>query len=60
VKWIVFSAVDLYFGLIIVSTMINSKTPSPERIRRLRIAEKIIVACLIAHAVALVVMWLRR
>jgi len=50
--WIVFTAVDLYIGLVILKTM-QPSTP-PQKQKRLKRAERVIVVLLALTAVAFV------
>lgn len=56
--WIVFTAVDLYIGLILLDVMAGS-LPAEKR-RGVGVAKKIIIALLILLGVALVVVLARR
>lgn len=56
--WIIFTAVDLYIGLVVLKAMAPSVPP--EKQRRMVVAEGAILAGLALCAVALVVKLLRR
>jgi hypothetical protein len=56
--WIVFTAVDLYIGLIVLDTMIPS-LPAEKR-RRAYLAKKVVVISLVALVIALAVVLIRR
>jgi len=55
--WIVFTAVDLYIGLVVLKAMAPSVPP--EKQRRMVVAERMILIGLAVCAVALVVKLLR-
>jgi hypothetical protein len=42
--WILFAAIDLYIALIILDVMARSGSVPPEKMRRLAIAKKILIA----------------
>jgi hypothetical protein len=56
--WIVFTAVDLYIGLVVLDAMAPSLPP--EKQRRLVLAKKVILASIGLLAIAFVYTWLRR
>jgi hypothetical protein len=56
--WIVFTAVDLYIGLVILDTLIPS-LPA-EKCYRANLAKKIIVVLLVLLAIALAAVLIRR
>ncbi len=51
--WIIFTAIDLYIGLVIIKSLEPSLTPAKQR--RAAIAEKVIIGSLIVCAAAIVV-----
>jgi Mn2+/Fe2+ NRAMP family transporter len=51
--WIVFTAVDLYIGIVVLKTM-ESSVP-PEKRKRLKIAERVVLVLLGITAVAFLV-----
>jgi hypothetical protein len=56
--WIVFTAVDLYIGLVILDALVPS-LPA-EEIPRIKLAKRVIVALLVLSAIALVVVLIKR
>jgi hypothetical protein len=56
--WIVFTAVDLYIGLIVLDTLIPSLPP--EKRKRANVAKKIVVVLLVLLAIALAAVLMRR
>jgi hypothetical protein len=56
--WIVFAAVDLYIGLIVLDTLIPS-LPAEKR-RRASCARKVIIGLLVLLAIALAVVLMER
>jgi hypothetical protein len=56
--WILFAAVDLYIGLIVLETLAGSL--SPEKRGRAIVARKVIIASLVLLAIGLVVRIWRR
>jgi hypothetical protein len=56
--WILFTAVDLYIGLVVLDAMAPSLPP--EKQRRLAVAKKVIVASIGLLGIAFVFAWLRR
>jgi hypothetical protein len=58
VWWTIFTAVDLYIGLILLETMAPSVPP--EKLGRLKAARKAVIALLALSAVVLVFQVVRR
>lgn len=58
--WIIFTAVDLYVGLVIIDLLARSQSLTPGQQRRAAIAKKLIWAGLAGLAVALAVKLVRR
>jgi hypothetical protein len=56
--WILFTAADLYIGIIVLQAMAPSLPP--EKQRRLRVVEKVIWVCIAVLAVAFVIKVWRR
>jgi hypothetical protein len=56
--WIIFTAVDLYIGLVVLKTMASSV--SDEKKQRMAVAEKVIYAGLVLCVVAIVVKLAKR
>jgi len=56
--WILFTAVDLYIGLIVLDTLIPSLPP--EKRDRAKVAKKIVVVLLVLLAIALAAVLIRR
>jgi hypothetical protein len=56
--WIVFTAVDLYLGLVVLDTLIPS-LPAEKRNRAIY-AKKVIIGLLVLSAIALVAVLIRR
>jgi len=56
--WIVFTAVDLYIGLIVLDTLIPS-LPAEKRCRA-HLAKKVVVVSLVLLAIALAVVLIKR
>jgi len=56
--WIVFTAVDLYIGLIILDALVPS-LPA-EKVPRIKSAKKVIIVLLVLSAIALVVVLIKR
>jgi len=56
--WILFTAVDLYIGLVVLDAM--APGVPPEKQRRLAVAKKAILASIGLLAIAFVCVWLRR
>jgi hypothetical protein len=54
--WLVFTAVDLYLGLIALDVMARSEAIAPEKLPRLAVAKKVVIASLVVVAVLLVMM----
>jgi len=52
VWWILFAAIDVYAGLIILDLL--ARSVPPEKMPRIRVAKKVMVATLVALAVAFV------
>lgn len=50
--WIVFTAVDLYLGLIVIDVLARSESLPPEKLHRLAVGKKILIGALAATAVA--------
>ena len=53
--WLVFTAVDLYLGLVTLDVLARSEAIAPEKLPRLAIAKKIVIASLVVVAVLLVI-----
>jgi hypothetical protein len=58
VWWIVFTAADLYIGLIVLETLAPSLPP--EKLARLKVAKKVVIGLLVLTAVWFVVALGRR
>ena len=56
--WIIFTAVDLYIGLVVLKSLEPSLPPAKQR--RVAVAAKVIVGLLVLCVIALVVVALRR
>jgi hypothetical protein len=57
VWWIVFTAVDLYIGLVLLDLF--ARSAPPEKMPRIRIARKIMIVTLVVLAIAFVAkIWL--
>ena len=56
--WIVFTAVDLYIGLVILDALVPS-LPA-EKVPRIKLAKRVIVVLLVLSAIALVVVLIKR
>lgn len=56
--WIVFTAVDLYIGLVVLDAVASGLPP--EKQPRLAVAKKVIVALIGLLAIAFVCAWLRK
>ncbi len=48
--WIVFAAVDVYIGLVVLDLL--ARSAPPEKMPRIRIARKIMIVTLVALAIA--------
>jgi hypothetical protein len=56
--WLVFTAVDLYIGLIALDVMVRSGSIPPHKLRGVGIAKKVLIATLVVVGIALIVkMW---
>ena len=44
--WILFTAIDLYLGLILIDVLARSESLPPEKLRRLAVAKKALIAAL--------------
>jgi hypothetical protein len=56
--WILFTAIDLYFGVLILDTL--GASVAEEKRRRLALAKKFCLAVMGILAIAFVVVWLRK
>ena len=52
--WILFTAIDLYLGLILIDVLARSESLPPEKLRRLAVAKKALIAALCLCGVFLV------
>jgi hypothetical protein len=57
--WLVFTAVDLYIGLIALDVMVRSGSIPPHKLRGVAVAKKILIASLVVVGIVLVVMIFR-
>lgn len=55
VWWLVFTGVDLYIGLIALDVLARSESVPPEKLPRLAIVKKVVIAALAVVAILLVV-----
>ncbi|MBZ5597694.1 MAG: hypothetical protein LAN83_05170 [Acidobacteriia bacterium] len=53
--WLVFTAVDLYIGLVALDVMVRSGSIPPHKLKSVAIAKKILIASLVVVGIALVV-----
>lgn len=53
--WLVFTAVDLYIGLVALDVMVRSESIPPHKLRGVAIAKKAFIAALVVVAILLVV-----
>jgi hypothetical protein len=56
--WIVFTAVDLYIGLVVLDALVPS-LPA-EKVPRIKSAKKVIIVLLVLSAIALLVVLIKR
>jgi len=59
VWWIAFTAIDLYLGLIVIDVLARSESLSPQKLRRLAVVKKVVIAAISVLAVVFVVKLLR-
>lgn len=57
--WIAFTAIDLYLGLIVIDVLARSESLSPQKLRRLAVVKKVVIAAISVLAVVFVVKLLR-
>ena len=57
--WLVFTAVDLYIGLIALDVMAKSGSIPPHKLRGVGIAKKVLIVALVGVGIALVVTLVR-
>jgi hypothetical protein len=53
--WLVFTAVDLYIGLIALDVMVRSGSIPPHKLKSVAIAKKTLIASLVVVGIALVI-----
>jgi hypothetical protein len=53
--WLVFTAVDIYIGLVALDVMAKSGSIPPHKLRGVAIAKKVLVALLVVVGIALMV-----
>lgn len=49
--WILFTAIDLYLGLVLIDVLARSESIPPDKLRRLAVTKKILIAGLSLCAV---------
>jgi hypothetical protein len=56
--WLIFTAIDLYIGVVMVD-LLKGSVP-PEKLARLAVVKKVLIAATLIVVVMIVVKWVRR